>query len=186
MCLNDVLGPQSPEWDSSTPKPFRQDSQLSTGETAFSSPSTLQRHGSFSPGISPRPLSPTQSSSTLFRSGSDEGLKSDSAKPSGLFEMGSLTTDISDRSFKSSATRKVPSNQISSLRYRTSIMDSDDEDQDDIVQEGGSSMSEEDNSHRKRLAVSDIYTDTVLHSAEVYGMTMLIDFFIMYCLAPKV
>lgn len=100
--------------------------------------------------------------------------------------MGSLTADISDRSFKSSATRKVPSNQVSSLRYRTSIMDSDDEDQDDIAQEGGSSMSEDDNSHRKRLAVSDIYTDTVLHSAKVYGMTMLIDFFIMYCLAPKV
>ncbi|KFH65607.1 hypothetical protein MVEG_09083 [Podila verticillata NRRL 6337] len=144
---------QSPGWDSSTPKPFRQDSQLSAGEPAFSSPSTLQRQGSFSPGISPRPLSPARSSSPLFRSGSDEGPKSDSVKPSGLFDMGSLTTDISNKSFKSSATRKLPSNQISSLRYRTSNMESDDEEQGDIIQEGDSSMSEDNNSHSQRLAL---------------------------------
>lgn len=167
VCPNSVLGSQSPGWDSSTPKPFRKDSQLSAGEP-LSPPTTLQRHGSFPlTGVSPRPLTP-QSSSPLFGSGSDEGPKSGSVKPSGLFDMGSLTSDISDKGIKSPATRRLPSTQISSLRYRTSNMVSDDEDQGDSAQEQDSSMSEDDSSRHRRLTVGDIYAGPVLHSTKTY------------------
>ncbi|KAG0338583.1 hypothetical protein BG000_003733 [Podila horticola] len=144
--------PQSPRLDSSTPKPFRQDPQLSAGE-AFSSPTTLQRQGSFPlTGVSPGSLSP-RSSCPLFESASDESSKTGSAKSSGLFDMRSLTSDISDKGAKSPTAKRLPSTQISSLRYRTSNMISDDEDQGDSAQEGDSSMSEDDNLRHRRLAL---------------------------------
>lgn len=82
--------------------------------------------------------------------------------------MRSLTSDISDKGAKSPTAKRLPSTQISSLRYRTSNMISDDEDQGDSAQEGDSSMSEDDNLRHRRLAVSDIYGDPVLHITEAY------------------
>ncbi|KAG0065406.1 hypothetical protein BGZ92_005576 [Podila epicladia] len=141
---------QSPGWDSSTSKPFRQDSQLSAGEP-LSHPTTLQRHGSFPlTGVSHRSLT-SRSSSPLFGSGSDEGPTSGSAMPSGLFDMGSLTGDISDKG--KFPARKLPSTHLSSLRYRTSNVVSDDEDQGGSTQERDSSMSEDDSSRHRRLSL---------------------------------
>ncbi|KAF9428724.1 hypothetical protein BGZ94_001324 [Podila epigama] len=144
--------PQSPGWGSVTPKPFRQDSQLSSAEDPTNTwPVNSQRQSSFQ--LS-RPVARTASAS------SDRGQSP--KRSGGLLDMGSLTEDILGGEVKPLASKKTTIEpRVPSLRYRNSGFIADEDNDDDDIQskavatlsDNGGSESEGDSRliHRRRM-----------------------------------